>query len=109
MAYDERLAERIRELMAPMPGMSERKMFGGIAFMINGNMACGPVDDRLMVRVGPEGYEDALQQPGASELSFTGRPMRGMVEVEPATLEDQVALATWVARGVDFAASLPPK
>lgn len=108
MAYDEQLAERVRTIVAGVDGVTERKMFGGLAFMVGGNMACGPVKDILMVRVGPEAYEDALGEPDADELQFTGRPMRGMVQVDAAALDDE-RLAEWVQRGLDFAASLPPK
>lgn len=109
MAYDEELADRIRQVTSGVPGISERKMFGGIAFMVSGNMACGPVKDALMVRVGPDAYEEALTEPEASELSFTGRPMRGMVEIEAEALTDDEVLEDWVRRGVEFASSLPPK
>jgi TfoX/Sxy family transcriptional regulator of competence genes len=108
MAYDEQLAERIRAIVADVDGVTERKMFGGLAFMVGGNMACGPAKDILMVRVGPDAYEDALAEPDADELQFTGRPMKGMVQVDAATLSDE-RLAEWVQRGLDFAGSLPPK
>ena len=81
MAYDEGLAERIRGLIAGDPRMEERKMFGGLAFLCNGNMACGIVGDELMVRVGPDAWADALTQPHAREMDFTGRSMKGMVYV----------------------------
>jgi TfoX/Sxy family transcriptional regulator of competence genes len=109
VAYDADLADRIRQLTSGVPGLTEKKMFGGIAFMVNGNMACGPIKDGLMVRVGPEAYEDALAQPEASELGFTGRPMRGMVEVGTAALVDDELLEEWVRRGIEFASSLPAK
>jgi len=109
MAYDDGLAQRIRDVLAEQPGITERKMFGGIAFMLNGNMACGPVNDELMVRVGPAAYADALAQPHAREMDFTGRPMKGMVFVAVEGIADDAALATWVARGVAFAGSLPAK
>lgn len=109
MAYDEDLADRIRQLTSGVPGLTEKKMFGGIAFMVNGNMACGPIKNGLMVRVGPDAYEKALEQPEASELGFTGRPMRGMVEVGGEALLDDELLEDWVQRGIDFASSLPSK
>ncbi len=109
MAYDEQLAERIRVALARHPGLTERKMFGGIAFMLNGNMCCGIVKDDLMVRVGPQAHDEALAQPHARPMDFAGRPMKGMVYVGPAGLRSDSALAAWVQRGVDFAATLPPK
>ena len=109
MAYDERLAEQIRKLLASRKGMTERKMFGGIAFMIGGNMCCGVVKSDLMVRVGPEQFEALLGEPGARPMDFTGRPMKGMLYVGPGTLRDARTLAKWVRRGADYAASLPPK
>ncbi len=109
MPYDEVLADRIRALMLGVPDVTEKKMFGGIAFMVGGNMACGPVNDVLMVRVGPDAYAAALEREEAQEMRFTGRPMRGMVEVSIDALEDDELLADWVDRGVEFAMSLPPK
>jgi len=109
MAYDEDLADRIRAIVSDVPGISERKMFGGICFMVNGNMALGPVRDYLMIRVGPQMYDDALADGRAREMTFTGRSMKGMVEVDAVNLEDDDVLAEWVQRGLDFAASLPPK
>ena len=109
MAYDEHLADRVRDLLAAAPAVTEKKMFGGICFLVNGNMACGPVNDVLMVRVGPDAYEAALARPEASELDFTGRPMRGMVQIDVADLGDDELLSWWVDAGVDFALSLPAK
>ncbi len=108
MAYDELLADRIRSHLEGEPGVTERKMFGGLAFMVNGNMACGPVKRTLMVRVGPDAYQSALAD-GADEMTFTGRAMRGFVQVDADDLDDDSVLAAWVDRGVGFAASLPPK
>jgi TfoX/Sxy family transcriptional regulator of competence genes len=109
VAYDEALADRIRQRLEPVPGVTERKMFGGLAFMVAGNMALGPVGEHLLVRVGPEGYEAALARPEAAEMSFTGRTMRGFVQVAAADLTDDALLDEWVERGVEFALSLPPK
>lgn len=108
MAYDEALADRIRDQLAEHPGVSERKMFGGLAFMVYGNMACGPNGDSLIVRVGPDAYEQSLEEPEAGEMKFTGRAMKGFIEIDGAELEDDI-LAKWVERGVAFAESLPPK
>ena len=108
MAYDEALVMRIRNALAKEEGITEKKMFGGIAFMKDGNMVCGPVGDSLMVRVGPAAYEEALMLPHAGPLAFTGRPMKGMVQVAPNGLDGD-ALTTWVGRGLAFASTLPPK
>lgn len=107
MAYDERFADRIRLVSEGTPGLTERKMFGGLAFLVNGHMACGPVNDVLMVRVGPDDYEVALTRPEANELTFTNRPMRGVVEVGIESLDDDKLLAEWVNQGISFALSLP--
>src|SRR5687768_1298176 len=96
MAYDEGLAERIREGLGPREGLTEKKMFGGIAFMLNGNMICGIVKDELMVRVGPDGHDAALEKSGARPMDFAGRPMRGMVYVEPAAIAKAEALGAWL-------------
>ena len=109
MAYDEKLAERVRRALAGREGLSERKMFGGIGFMLRGNMFCGIVKDQLMVRVGPEQYDDALARPHTRPMDFTGRAMRGMVYVAPEGTATDKGLKSWVERGMAFAAALPPK
>jgi len=109
MAYDEGVAQRVREALVDTPGVVEKRMFGGLAFMISGNMSCGIVGSELMVRVGPEGYEDALAQPHAREMDFTGRALKGMVYVGEEGLAEDEELVAWVGRGVSFAGSLPEK
>ena len=109
MAYDEGLAERVRELIAAREAVSERKMFGGIAWMLHGNMAVGIVGEDLMVRVGPEAHESALGEPHARPMDFSGRPMKGYVYVAPSGITRDADLAAWIARGADFAQTLPPK
>ena len=109
MAYDEGLAERVRDLTADRSDMSERKMFGGLCFMLNGNMCFGIVGSELMVRVGPEVYDATLALPSAREMDFTGRSMRGIVYVGEGGLAEDDDLAEWLQRGLDFAGSLPPK
>ena len=110
MAYDEALADRIRATFAGESGVVEKKMFGGLAFLVNGNMACGVAGgDDLMVRVGPDNHEDALSRPHARPMDFTGRPMRGMVYVARPGFESDKDLAAWVESGASFARSLPPK
>jgi len=109
VAYDEKLAERVRRALSGREGLSEKKMFGGIAYMLGGNMFCGIVKDQLMVRVGPERYDDALARPHARPMDFTGRPMRGMVYVEREGCRSDEALQWWVEQGLGFAAALPAK
>ncbi len=109
MAYDEALAARIRTAFEGQPAVIEKKMFGGVAFMVDGNMACGVTSDELMVRVGPDNYEDALSRPHARPMDFTGRPMRGMVYVSRPGFESDQDLAAWVESGASFARSLPAK
>lgn len=109
MAYDERLAQRVRELLEPGAEIAERKMFGGLAFMLNGNMCCCIERDNLVVRTGPENYENALERPHARVFDFTGRPMRGFVYVESQGLRDGAVLQTWIDLAVGFARSLPAK
>ena len=108
MAYDEGLAQRLREALTDQP-VKEKKMFGGIAFMLQGNMCCGVNDDELMARVGPEAYEESLAQPHARPMDFTGRPLKGYIYVAPAGFEDDEELQAWVDRCVRFARSLPAK
>ena len=109
MAYDEALAARIRSALAGEPNVTEKKMFGGVAFMLDGNMACGVTGDEIMVRVGPDDHEDALSRPHARPMDFTGRPMRGLVYIARPGFESDRDLAAWVEAGASFARSLPPK
>ncbi len=109
MAYDEGLAQRIRELLEERDDVREKKMFGGLAFLLSGNMCCGVVGDELMVRVGPDAYPRALERPHAREMDFTGRPMRGMVYVGVGGVAEDADLRGWVESGTAFASSLPPK
>jgi len=109
MAYDVVLAERVREALGERPGLVEKKMFGGIGFMLQGNMACGVNKEDLIVRVGPERYEQALAKPYARPFDFAGRPMKGSVMVAPDGYESDSAIESWVQQGADFALSLPAK
>jgi hypothetical protein len=110
MAYDEKLAERLRAVLADEPGVTETKMFGGLAFLLDGNMSVGITGgDDLMVRVGPDEADDSLARPHTKIFDMVGRPMRGWVLVEPEGVKTRKQLAAWVARGVAFARSLPPK
>lgn len=109
MAYDEALAARVKKILSGRFDTAERKMFGGLAFMLAGNMCCCVTDKGLIVRVGPEGYEEALARPHASFMDLTGRPMRGWVLVQPAGLESDAGLNQWVERSAEFASTLPAK
>lgn len=109
MAYDTKLAERIRKTLARRRGVTEKAMFGGLAFLLEGKMFVGIVRDELMVRVGSEHHEEATAQPNARTMDFTGRPMKGFLYVDPAGVASAPALARWVARGVAFADSKPAK
>lgn len=109
MAYSEELAGRIREAIAGRDRVTERKMFGGIAWMVNGNMACGTLGEDMMVRLHPEDAELALAEPHVGPMQFTGRPMRGFVTVDAAGVVETADLTRWVDAGAAFAASLPPK
>jgi len=109
MAYDEALAARIRVILADDDGVTERKMFGGIAFMIGGNMACGVIGNDLMARVGADGHDDAMAQPHVRLMDFAHRPMRGMVYVGTGGTASDVDLERWVGRCAAFATSLPRK
>ena len=109
MPYDEMLVERVRGALKGNRNVKERKMFGGLTFMLQGNMCCGVAGERLMVRVGPEKYDEALGQKHAQLMDFTGRPMKGFVFVGSEGLASAKELEAWVRRGVDFALSLPSK
>jgi len=103
MAYDEGLAQRIRELLEDDPRITEKKMFGGVAFLANGKMAAGIIEDELMVHVGPDAHDEAIARPHARMMDFTGRPMRGFVQIAPAGFEDDADLLAWLERGVAYA------
>jgi TfoX/Sxy family transcriptional regulator of competence genes len=109
MSYDEKTAERVRRLLSTRPDVVEKKMFGGLCFMVNGGMCCGLTSAALMVRVGRDGYDEALAQPHSRPMDFTGRPLAGMVYVDPAGYRSDAALARWVTRGVEFVSTLPAK
>lgn len=109
MAYDEGLAQRIQELLKDIPGLVERKMFGGVGFMLHGNMACGVNKDNLIVRLGPERHEEAMGRPHTRPFDITGRTMKGWVMVMAVGYESDEDLGDWVQQGVDLALSLPPK
>jgi len=109
MAYDEGLAQRMREILADVPELHEKKMFGGIGYMVRGNMACGVHGDAVIVRVGADRYEEALSEPHTSRFDLTGRPMKGWVWVSSDGVQTDDELEAWMQQGVDFALSLPPK
>ncbi len=109
MAYDELLAERVRTSIAGLHGITEKKMFGGIAFMLRGNMCCGIVKEELMVRLGREGTAAALEEPHTRPMDFTGKPLKTMIYVEPIGCADDLALTAWVEKAVAFAKTLPAK
>ena len=108
MAYDEELADRIRDIMPDPELVREQKMFGGLAFLRSGHMCCGVLKDELMLRLGPEGADAALDRPHVRQMDFTGRPMTGMVFVAPAGLEGD-SLDELVKQAVAYARTFPPK
>lgn len=109
MAYDENVAQRVRKFLDGIPGVTEKKMFGGIAFMVNGNMCGGVVDRELMMRVGAEGYKEALSQPHARPMDFTGKPMKGFVYVAAKGFETDDGLKSWIDRSLQYVGNLPAK
>ena len=109
MAYDEELADRLREHMEPVKRVSEREMFGGISFMVGGNLCCGVLGDDLIVRIDPTLHHDALTRPNVREFSMGGRTSKGMIRVGPAGVDDDDELALWLRLGIAHATSLPPK
>src|SRR2546428_9318657 len=106
MAYDEALADRIRRAVGPRPDVTEKKMFGGLAFVLDGKMFCGIVKDDLMVRVGPERYGAALAEDHVRPMDFTGKPMNGYVFVGPSGCRTEKAIKKWVDQGAAFVATL---
>ncbi|MFG2879037.1 TfoX/Sxy family protein [Streptomyces sp. NPDC048337] len=109
MTYDEGLAQRIREQLGERPDVAEKRMFGGLAFLLHGNMTVGVVGDELIARVGPEQAEQALARPEARPMDFTGRPMRGWVTVGGPALAEDTVLDHWITTATAFTDTLPPK
>ena len=109
MGYDKDLAERVRRLLENKPAFSEKKMFGGVGFLLGGNMACGILNDDLIVRVGPQNYEEALQMRHTKKFDMTGRSMKGWVMVSAIGHKRKEDLVDWVERGAAFALTLPAK
>ena len=110
MAFDEKLAARIQNQLGKKKGLTEKKMFGGIAFLLNGNMSCGVHGDEMIVRLAPDETDAALAQEHTRVFDLSGgRPMKGWILIEPGGLKTDKALAKWVETGVTYAASLPPK
>ena len=109
MAYSEALAERIGVILKDQPNVVGKRMFGGIAFMVNGNMCCGVVKDTLMLRVGAENYESCLSLPHARVMDFTRRPMKGMIYVDSDGFRTENELRIWIERALEFVLSLPQK
>jgi len=109
MPYDMALAQSIRAHLQGQEHLTEKEMFGGIGFMINGNVACGVIGKEMMVRVGPAGHAQALATPHARPFDMTGRPAKGWIMVGPGGLQSEGDVRSWVERGVSFARSLPAK
>ena len=108
MAYNLKLAERIRSQLDGMPFV-EKKMFGGVGFLLNGNLACGVNKDNLIVRVDPEKHAALLKKPHVHPFDMTGRPMKGWLVVEAGGVSTDKQLSTWIKEGVEFASTLPAK
>lgn len=109
MAFDEALADRVRDALTGTGGLAEKRMFGGIAFLLNGNMCVGVHGDELIVRLDPEQTEEALADANVRVFDLTGRPMKGWVLVAKSGVAGEADLRSWVGRGVEFAGSLPAK
>ena len=109
MAFDESLAARIRDALARSKNVEEKKMFGGIGFLLDGNVLVGVWKDSLIARVGPDAYEDAKLEPHVGEFDITGKPMTGWVMVEPEGVEGDDQLKDWIRRAEEFVGTLPRK
>jgi len=109
MAFDEGLAQRVREAVGALPRVTERRMFGGLAFMVEGKMFVGISGSKLMARVGADRYQDALTLPHVRVMDFTGKPMKGYVYIDPPGLVEDSALAAWVSWCASHVARLPAK
>jgi TfoX/Sxy family transcriptional regulator of competence genes len=109
MAFDSHLGDRVRLVLERKKGIAERRMFGGLAFLISGKMFCGIIKNKLVVRVGPDQYHDALSKPHTSKMDFTGKPLTGYVYVGKQGVRTDNALASWIDQGLRFTKSLITK
>ncbi len=109
MSYDAGLAQRVREILEGEFGFEEKKMFGGICFLLSGNMACGIIKDNLIVRIGTDNYRAALKKPHTKKFDLTGKALTGWVMVLSRGLDSDEELSKWVHKAVDFVRTLPPK
>jgi hypothetical protein len=109
MDDSDRLAERIAAVLKGRRGITHRRMFGGVCFMLHGNMLCGTVKDKLMARVGPEYQEKAMRMKHVRPMDFTGEPMKGMIYVLPRGIKTKAGLEKWIGRAMDFVKTLPDK
>jgi TfoX/Sxy family transcriptional regulator of competence genes len=109
MAYDDAVAKRVGKVLGKYGQIAEKKMFGGMAFMLRGHMCCGVLGDKLMVRVGPENYGEALAQPHVRKMDFTGRPLKGFIYVEPAGFSSDKDLKGWISKAKNYVLSLPAR
>jgi TfoX/Sxy family transcriptional regulator of competence genes len=106
MPYDERLAARIRSILAARKDVAEKKMFGGIAFMVRGSMACGPHHDSLIIRIGEEAAVAAMRQPHVRAMDFTGKVMKSFATIDAAGIRSEAQLRCWVEQAAAYAESL---
>jgi len=109
MAYDVDLANRIKSLIGNPKNLEEKKMFGGVGFLINGNLACGVNKNDMILRVAPEHYDALLRRANTRVFDLSGKPMKGWLVIEPAGMKTEAQLKTWITEGVEFAKSLPAK
>jgi TfoX/Sxy family transcriptional regulator of competence genes len=109
LSFDPEAAARVRRLLSGRDGVVEKKMVGGLSFLVNGNMCCGITGMALMIRVGAESREQALREPHVRPMLFAGRVLPGFIRIEPAGYATDDALASWVQRGLDFVSGLPAK
>ena len=109
MPFDDKLANRVRKILGKIDGLSEKKMFGGLCFLVNGNMALGLVNEDLMIRVKPDDSEKLLSLPHVRKMDFTGKPLKGFLYIGAKATDSDKALKKWVLKGVEFALSLPAK
>ena len=109
MAYNQELAERITQVLGPLPGLASKKMFGGMCYLLHGNMLCGVIDDRMIVRLSKEAHAEAMTRPHTHPFDYTGKAMTGWLTVGAEVCQTDEDLADWVQICLDFARTLPPK
>ena len=109
MSYNQEFAQRILDVLGPLPGLDSKKMFGGMCYLLNGNMLCGVIDNRMIVRLNKQSHEEAMTRPHTHPFDYTGKAMSGWLTVDEEGCQSEEDLADWVQVCLEYVRTLPPK